>query len=534
MLLSTSNQVPSIALYIRVSNEDENIGITKVSNSVKNQRDLLNSFLDKNSELSKYRRIEFADDGYSGTNFNRPAVAEMLDKVKAGKIKCIIVKDFSRFGRSYIEVGNFLEQILPFFGVRFLSVNDNFDSDKRNADSIDIAFKSLMNDLYSKDLSMKSKDGLNSKKRRGEFAGAVPVYGYKKSSANKNKLEIDDASAEIVRLIFKLAAEGKRAKNIALSLNGWGIPPRSLYKAEEFGGKDWKRDSLIGSFWRACDIREVVEQECYTGAAVANKRERRMVGGAEVAIPKERWTVIYDAHPAIVTGAEYESAQKMLVRAPRAKSPQKPWYFKNKVRCGVCGYIMRRSRGKSPSYICTTPQVLHSSGCIAEPVDEMLIDEAALSAILNYVCLLADVEKLCKEKCVVADSDIASKKASIGSAIVELETKILRLTTIRQEHYERYKDGKKTKDEYFANRDNCNKQIADYTEEMDTLKLQVHSLDFAPTPRMIKSGHDVKPLLDEIINTQSLNQHLVDTFIESVVVHGSTKLEVKLKGADPF
>ena len=525
----------AIALYIRISNEDEDIGTTKESNSVKNQRDLLNSFLDKHWELSRHKRIEFTDDGHSGTNFYRPAVSAMLDRVKSGDIKCIVVKDFSRFGRNYIEVGSFLEQILPFFGVRFLSVNDNFDSNTRDADSIDVALKSLINDLYSKDLSIKSKDGLNSKKHRGEFAGAVPVYGYKKSAKNKNRLEIDNEPAEIVRIIFKMAAEGKRAKDIAIVLNGRGIPPRSLYKASAYGGKDWKqRDSLIGSFWRACDIREVVAQECYTGAAVANKRERRVIGGKEVAIPREHWTIVHDAHPAIITRTEYEVAQKMLERIPRAKSHIKPWLIKNKVRCSACGYVMQRSRGKNPKYICITPQVLHSAECIVEPVYELMVDEVVLSTIQTYVRLLADAEKLHTEQSVNRDYDVISSKAKAKHTIANLETRISQLTATKQEHYERYKDSEITKGEYFALRDNCNRQIANYTEEMDLLKMQDQPLETMPVSSIVEDDDDIVSLLDEAINSQSLNQCIVDTFIESVIAHGDAQFEVKLKCIDPL
>jgi len=528
------NSKLTIALYIRISNEDEYIGVTKESNSVKNQRDLLNSFLDKHPELSHHKRIEFTDDGHSGTNFDRPGVSAMLNRVKSGEIKCIVVKDFSRFGRNYIEVGSFLEQILPFFGVRFLSVNDNFDSSTRDADSMDVALKSLMNDLYSKDLSVKAKDGLNSKKRRGEFAGASPVYGYKKLAENKNRLEIDNTAANIVRHIFKMAAEGKRAKDIAVVLNGWGTPSRSLYKANTFGGRNLKGRSLIGSFWKACDIREVVEQECYTGAAVANKRERRVVGGKEVAIPRERWTVVHDAHPAIITKEEYEAAQKMLKRIPRTKTQQKPWLIKNKVRCGICGYVMQRSRGLSPNYVCTTPQVFHSPGCITEPIDEASIEKAILNTIQSYVRLLADAEKLRNERNANAVSDTEPSKTSIRYTIAKLKTKISQLATIKQEYYERYKDDEITKDEYLTHRDSYNRQIAVYTEETGTLKMQEQSLRFTDNSGKAEGGNDVALLLDEVMNAQTLNQHIVDTFIESVIVHGSTQFEVKLKCTDPL
>ncbi|MCL2170097.1 MAG: recombinase family protein [Defluviitaleaceae bacterium] len=290
-----------IALYMRLSKEDALGG--GESNSIKGQRELLNRFLDKHPSLDKLQRLEFCDDGYSGTNLNRPAAGKMLDAAKRGDITCIVVKDFSRFSRSYIDLGSYLEQIFPFYGVRMISVNDDYDSINKAADDMDIALKSLINDIYAKDQSIKSKTGLDAKKKRGEFAGSVPVYGYKKSPANKNKLEIDPVAADVVRMIFDMAIQGKKAKEIAEILNEQGIPTRGAYKARS------RQPAL--AFWKQSHIREVIGHECYTGTAVANKTVMTSVGGCQVSVPKENWTRVENAHPAIITRKEFEDAQKL-------------------------------------------------------------------------------------------------------------------------------------------------------------------------------------------------------------------------------
>ena len=302
------SQESTVAIYLRISVEDENSG---ESGSIASQRDIIAQFLDSHTELSNFRRLEFCDDGYSGVSFSRPAMIRMLEKLRSREVLCVVVKDISRFGRNYIEVGSCLEHLFPAWGIRFISINDNYDSSVRTAEDIDVAMKTLVYDLYSKDLSIKCKSGLNIKKRRGEFAAPVPVYGYKKSVVNKNKLEVDEEAAEVVRKIFKLAAHGKRAKEIAAILNEAKILPRSNYKAQKFGGKDWKRADL-GSCWSRRDIYDIIGHECYTGAAVANKTERKVVGRPCIVRPKEYWTVVPDAHPAIVNKEEFESAQKLL------------------------------------------------------------------------------------------------------------------------------------------------------------------------------------------------------------------------------
>ena len=197
----------TVALYIRLSQEDDNIG---ESNSVKNQRDLLIDFAMKHPDLSKGKPLYFIDDGYSGVDFNRPAVTNMLEQVRTGKIQCVIVKDFSRFGRNYIEVCGYLEQVFPFLGVRFLSVNDFFDSNDNKGSSagIEVGFKTLIHDLYSKDLSVKSKTGKLTKTKKGEHVGGTAPFGYMKSKKVKNTWEIDETAAAIVYKIYALALDG--------------------------------------------------------------------------------------------------------------------------------------------------------------------------------------------------------------------------------------------------------------------------------------------------------------------------------------
>jgi len=197
-----------LAEYIRLSQEDENQG---ESNSIRNQRELLNAFVESSPDLSQYEVVEFCDDGYSGTNFDRPGVKSLLDEVRAGNIQCIIVKDLSRFGRNYIDIGDYLEQIFPFLGVRFISVNDHFDSNDFDGTTggLDVGFRNLIYSLYSKDLSQKVRSAKKTRMEKGEFIGSHAPYGYAKSSENRKKLVVDEKAAAVVRRIFAMANEGK-------------------------------------------------------------------------------------------------------------------------------------------------------------------------------------------------------------------------------------------------------------------------------------------------------------------------------------
>jgi len=206
------------ALYIRLSDDDSG---DRESNSVTNQRDLLTGFVSGHPVLNKTRIIEFADDGWSGTNFQRPAVTEMLDAIRTGGINCVVVKDLSRFGRNYVEVCEYLEQIFPFLGVRFIAVNDRYDSKTHTGSTapLDVAFSAMRHGLYSKELSLKVRQSYAAKAAKGEFLCGVAPFGYMRSKTERNKLVIDEGAAATVRRIFDLAAEGRKTTEIAAVLN---------------------------------------------------------------------------------------------------------------------------------------------------------------------------------------------------------------------------------------------------------------------------------------------------------------------------
>ncbi|GFI65263.1 hypothetical protein IMSAG185_00860 [Lachnospiraceae bacterium] len=184
--------------------------------------------------MSQYKAREFIDDGVSGVNFHRPAVQRMLNEVRKGRVSCIVVKDLSRFGRNYIEVGDYIEQIFPFLGVRFISVSDHFDS-RKNAVGIEIGFKNLIHDLYSRDLSEKVKSAVSIRQKQGSYNGGGIPYGYKLGEGKEGTFVPDGEAAEIVRRIFCMAAEGNTTFAIAARLNEEAIPTPGMYKKQHGG-----------------------------------------------------------------------------------------------------------------------------------------------------------------------------------------------------------------------------------------------------------------------------------------------------------
>jgi len=207
----------STALYIRLSREDDDE--KSESNSITNQREQLNQFIEENPELNIYDI--YTDDGFSGTDFNRPGFQRMMVDMKNQKINCVIVKDLSRLGRNYIEVGNYIEQIFPLFNIRFISLNDGLDSYKNpnQMNNIIVPFKNLINDEYARDISQKIRSSLDSKKKKGEFIGSFATYGYMKDPEDNHKLIIDEVAARVIRDIFKWYISGMGKITIAKKLN---------------------------------------------------------------------------------------------------------------------------------------------------------------------------------------------------------------------------------------------------------------------------------------------------------------------------
>ena len=243
---------------MRLSRED---GDKEESNSIGSQRDMIRDFILKREDMVVVQ--EYVDDGFSGVSFDRPGFQRLLKDLEAKKIDCIVVKDFSRFARNYIDSGRYLEKIFPSMGVRFVSINDNYDSSgaRSQSDALIVPFKGILNDAYCKDISMKIRSQLDIKRKTGDFIGAFCTYGYRKSPENKNRLVVDEEAARVVEMIFRLRIQGMTNSSIAARLNSMGIPSPSAYKAGK--GMNYRSGFRVAgqAGWTAVAIRRVLTNE---------------------------------------------------------------------------------------------------------------------------------------------------------------------------------------------------------------------------------------------------------------------------------
>ncbi len=326
-----------IAVYLRVSKKEKS---EKESSSIKNQRNLLLQFIENQKEFIDSSILEFLDDGYSGTNFQRPGVLQLLKQVKEGKINCIVVKDISRFSRDYIELGVYLEQIFPFLGVRFIALNDNYDSIKCQEIGMDFAsaFQNIFYDWYSKDLSIKVRTSLKTRKEKGEYISPNPPYGYQKDRKEKGCVIICKEEASVVQMIFSFALEGKTDYKIAKFLNQQKIPTRTSH-----------------ALWRASTVSQILQNQFYIGDMLYNKYKKDRVGGKSYLRTREEWDCILHHHKALIEKEVFKEVQNIRKeKREKQEKEQDSYFFSGKVWCGICHKKLQIRNKGNPYLSCET------------------------------------------------------------------------------------------------------------------------------------------------------------------------------------
>ena len=380
------------AAYVRLSVEDSG---KPGADTIERQKALLTSFIESSSDMEL--AALFCDNGRTGTDFDRPQFEKMLEEVRKGHIDCIVVKDLSRFGRNYKETGNYLERIFPFLGVRFIAVNDGFDSSNPlDIDSLDTSFRTLIYDLYSRDLSRRVKSAKKARAERGAFLSPYAPYGYVKDPEDKNHLLVDAEAADVIRRIFQMATDGAKPWQITAALNGDGVSSPKNYKVEAGCTRTPWRSIREENFWTANLVAKFLRDERYIGKTVYGKRSRDIVGSTHtVKISRNDWIVVPDRHEAIVPEALFEKAQ-ICMREYREREVMtgggNP--LKRKVICGVCGHTMQRDNRKNGSYRCVMKRLNTGFDCSEEKVPEADILEAVVDTIQFYAQYAVSIDRL--------------------------------------------------------------------------------------------------------------------------------------------
>lgn len=516
-------------LYIRLSNADKDLKNKTESDSIANQRSLLRQYLNSHKEFQFYEVQEFVDDGYTGTNDNRPAFESMIEHLKNGDSKLVICKDFSRFFRDYVELGDYLERIFPFLGVRFISVNDNYDSNNYigTTGGIDVVMQSIVYSFYSKDLSQKIKTVMRSKAKKGQFIGSFAPYGYMKDPENKNHLLINPETAPIVRKIFDMAIDGKIVSEIATVLNREKIETPAQYFRRMFPDKKKHCKVSNGNSWDSFNIRRIIQHKIYTGSVVSQTRQWKNIDGEHTFMRDEsEWIVVPNCHESIVNNVEYEKAQAAIRKIGHYERDNKDYLLRSLIRCGICGRAMSRNpRGKKVVYYCDKSRFVEDTKCpIGERFMEKDLEKVVTDNFISMLNLIVEREKKLKD----AVSKNTGTEANLNQFILRLEKSIKQNSQAKVTAYERYSDGTITRNDFMAIRDQLAIELEQYNQEKQDIEKQLSELQIEINPEF----NQLSATAHKFLNSEKVTNQMLLFFIDRIYIYSGMRIEIRYKFKD--
>ena len=517
--------------YLRLSKEDDDIAKSETlqSNSIENQKEYIEDYLQSKPEI---RVVDFyIDDGYSGVNFDRPDFQRMLQDIKDKKINCVIVKDLSRLGRNYIEVGKYIERLFPFLGVRFIAINDNFDSadDAALSNNIIVPFKNLINDAYCRDISIKIRSHLEVKRKRGEFIGAFPVYGYMRGE-DKNKLIVDPCAAEIVKEIFAMKMEGMSQQAIADELNRLGVLSPAEYKKEQGSGYKTVFQTHSRAKWTAVAVLRVLTNEVYMGTLIQGKestpnykvrvREKK---------PKEEWIRVENAHEAIISRTDFELISDILQKDTRVSTGKSAVsVYSGYLVCADCGCSMVRKKVRSGSleyvyYVCSGNKK-DKDICSSHRISENTLNMAITKTLQIHLKQLGDLQESIRYIRETSGNSDKIKKLVLQSE--KRKEDIEKYNRLKLECYEDYKKELITQDEYMLFKKELDNRIEEIQRAITELGKKKRML--------LDGGYEKESLLEKFLTSKEieLKRSILVRFISRIYVYEDHRIEIIFRYQD--
>lgn len=451
-----SNKIKKIyhaAIYVRLSKEDGDVSSAAKaeSNSISNQKNLIHDFLKDKEDIEVVS--ERVDDGYSGSNFERPAFKLMLEDIKKGIVDCVIVKDLSRFGREYIDSGRYIERLFPALGVRFIAINDNYDSlnGKEQADEIIIPFKNLINDAYCRDISVKIRSHLEVKRKNGEFIGSFAPYGYQKSENDRNSLIIDPIAAGIVKDIFRMKLHGLSQDAIANRLNDMGILSPMEYKNAMGSNYQTSFKTSDKAVWSSVTVRRILENELYIGNLVQGRQTTPNHKVKKTVLkPEKDWVRIEKNHEAIISDRDFSIVQRLLGMDTRISPKQTEVYpLAGLIVCADCGAAMVRKNAyaggkKYQYYVCSRNK--ETKECSNHRIAVDRLEETVLQLLRVQISNILDLKQVMEKVSTIPFQELDIQE--LEKRIEQKEAEIGRCMELRNMLYEDMKDGIVSKEDY--------------------------------------------------------------------------------------
>lgn len=520
------------ALYIRLSKEDMDKNKSE-SASISNQREILKEYLRLHPDIEHVDT--YVDDGFSGTDFDRPDWTRLMNDIRCRKINCVIVKDLARLGRNYTASGDLIDNQFARLGVRFIALNNGIDTagDGMNAATrcISIGVTNVINESYAASTSVNIRGTLNNHRKQGKFIGAFASYGYLKDPNDCHKLMIDEEAAPVVRMIFDEFIGGNSMIGIVKKLNGMGIPNPTLYKQQK--GFHFTSRTDNDGLWSDRTVRRILQNQMYIGNMVqgVNRTVNYKVHECR-AVPKDEWIIVENTHEPIIDRETFDKAQSLFKRNIHScKADRKMDLFAGFVFCADCGKAMHKKVNRQNDkiyryYKCSTKQKKSPDACTNHTIRIDRLEEAVLTYLQTMVNIALEYDE------VIAKAKQNSRQQ---------ETDYLRRTLEAQKKekekclktaadlYPDWKNGEITQEEYKLIRANLN-------EKMEKLDGMIKNLE--KTYEQF-NGEDFKAngFAEHYIkyqNIDALTRPMLIELIDKILIHEGGKITIKVKFADAF
>lgn len=516
-----------LGIYIRLSKEDLKKGKDD-SNSVKNQRDLLNDFYRRN--IDEFESItEYVDDGHTGTDANREDFQRLLADVMSGKINCVIVKDLSRFARNYSDAGSLIDNLFVQMGVRFISLAENVDSYK-NPDSVSniiVPITNVMNDNYCYQTSKKIRQVFDYKRRNGQYIGAFAPYGYVKHPKDKHRLIVDPDAAENVKLIFTMLIQGSSKRAIALYLNEHGVPSPSAYKVQK--GLPVSTRGYDDPMWGVRMIHSILTNPTYTGdLAQGRSRVKRYKVHQIEDVPREEWVEVAGTHEAIIDYETFDKVQALLQRDTRTSPKGREVHlFSGFLKCADCGRAITRCVGKNNNvyYSCSTYKNRSRTACTMHSIKHERLEAAVLFAVQHQVHLAVSYSEIVTQ---INSAPIKkSQSYRLDDLIAAKERELTKITRYKQSLYQDWKDGEITQQEYRDMKADYERQTSDISAVLTRL-----NAERAELANGVDNEHPALVAFMKYQNIEALNREILVELVDYIKVYENGNISVKFKFAD--
>lgn len=508
-------KLPRWALYIRLSRED---GDKAESLSVEHQRMKLVAYAEQTLKTKAYE--VYVDDGWTGTNFQRPAFGRLLDDIAKKQIVGVVVKDLSRLGRDNPKTSYYVHEFFPENRVRLIAIDDHVDKNYYDLDTSEdmmIDVKNMFNGFYPRDISGKVRSTFRTKQHAGKFIGAFACYGYKKDSADHNQLVIDEPAAEVVKKIFSMYLSGLGQNTIAKKLNEEHIPCPSEYKKMQ--GMNYRNSKKLEStaYWTYSSVRNILRNEIYTGMMVQNKSFRQVCKQKAIKLPREQWIVVPDTHEAIIDRNTFDKVGQLLGQNTRQTNlNQNIHFFAGLIKCGDCGRAMAKIKRKGQvTFSCGSYNRYGTSQCSSHYIKEEVLNQIILDDLNKILENIKSLEEIIKAE----EQDKSAREAKKTDEVNRLKQEMEKLSLKKKRAYEDYAENLISKEDYISYKGR-------YEAQIETLNGQIAFLTGESTDCSKPVRSDWLNRLLEIGHVEEMTRRLAVEMIGQIYIYQDNTIKI--------